>query len=54
MCVTVGIKNVPVTWHFVACRVAPCSSSDTNVAPLSEAVFTVSFSLWPTVRAASC
>lgn len=53
-CVTVRTHNIPVTWCLDACMVAPCSSSDTNVASMSVAVFTVSFSLWPTDSAASC
>lgn len=53
-CVALRTRNIPVTWCLDACMVAPCSSSDTNVAPLPVAVFTVSFSLWPTDSAASC
>lgn len=50
----VRIHDVPVTWCLVACMVAPCRSSDTNVAPLSVVVFTVSFSFRPTDSPASC
>lgn len=53
-CVTVRTHNIPVMWCLDACMVARFSSSDTNVASLAVAVFTVSFSLWPTDRAASC
>lgn len=54
MIVTMKIPNIPVTWSWLACMVAPRRSSDTNVAPLSTIVFTVSFSLWPTDSPASC
>lgn len=48
------IPSVPVMWCPVAWMVAPRRSSDTKVALWSAVMLTVSFSLWPTDRAASC
>ncbi len=43
-----------MTWCLVASMSAPTKSSDLKEAPLSFAESTVSFSFWPTDRAASC
>lgn len=47
------VGYIPMTWCLVASMVALAISSDLKVAPLSV-VSTVSFSFWPTHRAASC